>query len=73
MTKLAEFGTLHVDTKVRLEIDSIHAHFVTIVEDLSIYVEVHRIQSKGDSADKFLHYIKYFEKQYVYKVLKSTS
>lgn len=65
ITNSTTIGTLHVDTKGKVEIPSIqgHKYFVTIVEEFSRFVCVCPIRCKADAADKVLRFIKYFEKQ----------
>lgn len=54
-----------MDTKGALETDSFHAHryFLTITEELSIFVAVRQIKSKEDAELAVLKFLRFFKKQ----------
>lgn len=72
LTDTDKFGSLHVDTKGKVDVTSVHGHnyFVTIVEEFSRFVAVRPIRSKSDAAEEVLRFVKYFEKQTGHPVRK---
>lgn len=65
LTKSESIGTLHVDTKVKVDVKSTkgHNYFVTSVEEYSDFVAVRMIKYKYQSSDMLLRFVRFFERQ----------
>lgn len=65
LTKEAEVGRLHVDTKGKVDTPSVNGHlfFLTIVDEYSRFTQTYPMKSKGEASELLLNFIKKFEKQ----------
>ena len=65
LTKENRIGVLHVDTKGKLEMESVNGqnYFLTIVEEYSRFTAVRPIGTKGDASRELLQIVQFFERQ----------
>lgn len=65
LTKRRKIGHLHVDTKGKIETESVdgHKYFLTIVEEVSRHTTVIPIRTKRDASEEVLNYVSRFERQ----------
>lgn len=65
MTRASEMGTLHFDTKGKIETPSINGpnYFASIIDEYSRYTAVRPIKSKADASDAVLRFVRFFERQ----------
>lgn len=65
LTKEDHIGVLHVDTKGKIESDSVNGkrYFLTIINEFSRYLAVRPLKSKSDASGESLNFVRYFERQ----------
>lgn len=65
-------GTIHVDIKVRLQVESVgdHNYFVTIVEARTRHVVVCCVNDKAAIASELVKYVRFFESQRGFPIRK---
>lgn len=64
------FRALHVDTKGRLEVESVcgYTYFVTIVKAKTWNVAVHCVKDKSEICGELITYVRFFERQTGYPI-----
>ena len=65
LTSEDRIGALHVDTKGRIETESVNGHkyFLTIVEEHSRFLAVRPLRSKAEASAEVMKFTRYFERQ----------